>query len=78
MGKFPVDAPLSRVIRALELLGFRVVRERASARETAARVAAGLLGPVLLWTARREERRLAAGRTYEPPLVVERTNWVSA
>jgi predicted RNA binding protein YcfA (HicA-like mRNA interferase family) len=28
MPKFPVDAPQSRVIRALELLGFRVVRRR--------------------------------------------------
>ncbi len=28
MGKFPVDAPRSKVIRALEGLGFRLVRER--------------------------------------------------
>ena len=28
MPKFPVDAPQGRVIRALELLGFEIVRER--------------------------------------------------
>ncbi|MBI3668658.1 MAG: radical SAM protein [Acidobacteria bacterium] len=37
-----------------------------------------LLGPILLWSARREERRLASGRNYEPPTMVERSNWVSA
>jgi hypothetical protein len=34
-----------------------------------------LLGPVLSWSARREERRLAAGGTYEPQTIVERRNW---
>ena len=33
------------------------------------------LGPVLLWTARREERRLENGMTYEPGTIVERRNW---
>lgn len=28
MGKFPVDAPRQRVIKALEILGFTVLRER--------------------------------------------------
>ena len=41
----------------------------------AARLTANLLGPVLLWTTRREERRLAAGQTYEPPTILERRNW---
>ena len=36
------------------------------------------LGPVLLWTARREEKRLARGKTYEPPTILERKNWVQA
>jgi len=34
-----------------------------------------LLGPVLLWSARREARRLAAGATYEPQTIIERRNW---
>lgn len=28
MPKFPVDAPKQKVIKALEILGFRIVRER--------------------------------------------------
>ena len=35
------------------------------------------LGPVLLWSARREERRLAEGVTYEPPTIIERRNWAA-
>ena len=40
-----------------------------------ARVTALTLGPVLLWTTRREAKRLAAGQTYEPPVFIERRNW---
>jgi hypothetical protein len=36
------------------------------------------IGPVLLWFARREERRLAQGVTYEPPTIIERTHWSPA
>src|ERR1700742_1802607 len=37
-----------------------------------------VVGPVLLWTSKREDRRLAAGKTYEPPTFVERRNWAEA
>jgi radical SAM superfamily enzyme YgiQ (UPF0313 family) len=37
--------------------------------------AARLLGPVLLWTTRREEKRLARGKTYEPKVIIEHKNW---
>ena len=43
-----------------------------------ARLTAASLGPILLWSTRREEKRLAAGHTYEPPTFVERRNWISA
>jgi hypothetical protein len=39
------------------------------------RLATRALGPVLLWSAKREEKRLAAGQTYEPRTIVERRNW---
>jgi hypothetical protein len=41
-------------------------------------MAARLLGPALLWTSKREEKRLAAGWTYEPQTVIERRNWAPA
>ncbi len=37
-----------------------------------------VVGPLLLWTSKREDRRLAAGKTYEPPTFVERRNWAEA
>jgi hypothetical protein len=39
------------------------------------RLASALAGPVLVWTSRREEKRLAAGKVYEPPTIIERRNW---
>ncbi len=41
-----------------------------------AHLAATMLGPVMLWTSRREEKRLSAGQTYEPSTILERRNWV--
>jgi radical SAM superfamily enzyme YgiQ (UPF0313 family) len=41
----------------------------------ATRLTTAVMGPVLLWASRREEKRLASGTTYEPPTIVERTNW---
>ena len=42
------------------------------------RIVTRVLGPLLLWSTRREERRLAAGQTYEPPTIIERRNWAAA
>ena len=36
------------------------------------------LGPVLLWTTRREARRFPTGRPLEPRTFVDRTNWTSS
>ncbi len=35
------------------------------------------LAPILWWTSTREERQLAQGKTYEPPTVIERSNWAA-
>ena len=43
-----------------------------------ARAAARVLGPVLWWTSRREEKRLAKGQGYEPRTIIERHNWLEA
>ena len=43
-----------------------------------ARLTAASLGPILLWSARHEEKRLASGCTYEPPTFVERRNWIQS
>jgi hypothetical protein len=42
---------------------------------TANRLLAGVLGPVLLWTSRREHKQLRKGKTYEPRTFIEHRNW---
>ena len=64
-----INQQVSEQIRALR-------RDVESELGGTSRVVADLLGPILLWTKRREDRRVAAGRTYEPPTIIERTNWV--
>ncbi len=44
----------------------------------ATRLVRAVVGPVLLWTSKREDRRLAKGKTYEPKTFVDRRNWVEA
>ena len=61
---------VSRDIRALRR---DVAKEFGSAR-----VAAMVGGPFLLWTSRREKKRLQSGQTYEPPMFMERRNWGEA
>jgi radical SAM superfamily enzyme YgiQ (UPF0313 family) len=51
-------------------------REVAKEFPVISRLSAAALGPILLWTTRREEKRLAAGITYEPRTFIERRNWV--
>ena len=41
----------------------------------ASRLTSTLMGPLLLWSLKREAKRLADGITYEPETIVERTNW---
>jgi len=63
-----INKDVSRQIRELR-------REIAKEFGVTARVAANVVGPVLLWATRREDRRLARGVTYEPPTILERRNW---
>jgi radical SAM superfamily enzyme YgiQ (UPF0313 family) len=39
------------------------------------RLTSAALGPFLLWSSRREEKRLLEGTTYEPPTIIQRTHW---
>ena len=59
-----------RVSGEIRGLRHQVEKEFGATAQLAARVG----GPLLLWTSRREEKRLAAGKTYEPPMFLERRN----
>jgi radical SAM superfamily enzyme YgiQ (UPF0313 family) len=63
-----INRDVSHQIRTLR-------REIAREFPIVSRVTAAVLGPFLLWSSLREERKLAAGKTYEPPSIVQRTNW---
>jgi radical SAM superfamily enzyme YgiQ (UPF0313 family) len=41
------------------------------------RAVRAVVGPVLLWTSKREDKRLAQGITYEPKTFIERRNWTA-
>jgi radical SAM superfamily enzyme YgiQ (UPF0313 family) len=62
-----VNRSVSEEIRALRC---EVEKEFGAAAQLAARVG----GPLPSWTTRREEKRLPAGKTYEPPMFLERRN----
>jgi radical SAM superfamily enzyme YgiQ (UPF0313 family) len=66
-----VDVKVSEQIRTLR-------REFRRESGVWSRMLPSVLGPVLLWTTKREERRLKQGQTYEPPTILERSNWVEA
>ncbi len=64
------NAQMSERIRTLRL---QIEREVGGL----SRAVDALLGPLLLWSARRDARRFPAGRALEPKTFVERRNWTS-
>ena len=62
------NAAVSESIRALR-------RDMGATFGPFARLMPALLGPMLLWTTWREQRRLSHGKTYEPRTFIERTHW---
>ena len=64
------NPPISKRIRELR-------REIEGAFGTLTRVVRCVVGPILLWTSKREDKRLANGVTYEPQTFVERRNWIA-
>jgi radical SAM superfamily enzyme YgiQ (UPF0313 family) len=63
------NGPVALQVRALR-------RELEQEFGLVAAIAGRLLGPILWWTSLREEKRLAAGRSYEPSTIIGRRNWV--
>ena len=73
-----MEKEFKRVNRSVSDRIHKLRREVEKEFPVVARLTAASLGPILLWSTRREENRLAKGRTYEPPTFIERRNWVSA
>lgn len=73
-----VEREFKRVNRSVSEQIHTLRREVEKEFPVVARLTAPSLGPLLLWATRREEERLASGRTYEPPTFVERHNWTLA
>jgi hypothetical protein len=60
-------------------LQIRTLREEIEQEFGLVAVAASrVLGPVLWWTSRREDARLARGDCHEPPTIIGRRNWAEA
>ena len=72
-----MEREFRRVNRSVSERIHKLRREVEKVFPVVARLTAASLGPVLLWSTRREENWLAKGRTYEPPTFIERRNWVS-
>jgi len=73
-----MEREFKKVNRSVSVQIHKLRREVEREFPVMARLTAASLGPVLLWSTRREENRLAKGRTYEPPTFIERRNWVPA
>ncbi|MGB9282486.1 MAG: B12-binding domain-containing radical SAM protein [Candidatus Sulfotelmatobacter sp.] len=73
-----MERDFKKVNRSVSDKIHRLRREVEKEFPVVARLTAASLGPVLLWSTRRETRRLGAGQTYEPPTFIERSNWITA
>jgi radical SAM superfamily enzyme YgiQ (UPF0313 family) len=73
-----MEKEFKKVNRSVSEKIHKLRREVENESPVIARLTAAALGPILLWTTRREEKRLAKGKTYEPPTFLERRNWVPA
>ncbi len=65
------NATVSQQIRALRL-------DIASEFGALTRAITWIVGPIALWTSRREQKRMNQGKTYEPKTIVEHRNWKHA
>ncbi|MGC1933087.1 MAG: hypothetical protein WA667_29290, partial [Candidatus Nitrosopolaris sp.] len=72
-----MEREFKKINRSVSEQIHRLRREVEKEFPVVARLTAAWLGPILLWSARREDKRLASGCTYEPPTFIERRNWIA-